>query len=422
MPHDLDDVPQLMDLDPNRPWYRIENAAGSGERSRAKVHLFDAIGGWFGVRAADFVRELNELDVDEIELRLNSPGGQVWDGIAIMNALRAHRARVEVHVDGIAASIASVIAMAGDDVIMSRGAQMMIHDGAMIVWGPAAAMHKAAGILDKISDNIAGVYAKRAGGEAADWRALMVAETWYNADEAVEAGLADRTEDSDDVGDAAASIEHQFDLSMFQYPGRDKAPAPLRREDLESARATYPAEGFSALLRMATGLAAHQPPATEPGSHHNQKEEAMSFDTLMAGLRERLGITDAETGEDAVLAALDGHLTDAQATATPPAGTVLIDQGVLNQLRNDAQDGREARAQQIADRRDRIIATAMQEGRISGASAEAFRSQLDKDEAGTVAILNSLPKDTVPVTEIGTSQGGDAEDALYRQIYPSKEA
>lgn len=421
MPHDEPQLQQLVEQ-VNRPWYRVENAANSGEKTRAKVHIFDAIGGWFGVRAKDLVKEINDLDVDEIEVRLNSPGGSVWDGTAIMNALRHHRARVEVYVDGIAASIASVIAMAGDEVIMSLGSQMMIHRGSTITWGNASDLRKDAAVLDKIDANIAGIYAARAGGDPADWLALMVAETWYNADEAVDAGLADRTDEPQDNDDADAAAA--FDLSIFHYAGRDRAPAPMRREDIAQARATYPAEGFSALLRMASTASAPNPPATEPGTQHHE-EEAVSFDTLMAGLRERLGITDAETGEDAVLAALDGRLTTQATTTQPPAGTMLIEEGVYNQMRADAAAGREARDQQIADRRDGIIATAMREGRITAHSADAFRAQLDANEDGTVAILATLPKNSaVPVDELGIGSAPDIDDALYEAAWPddTKEA
>lgn len=424
MPHDTDDVQtqKLLTQDPNRPWYRIENAAKTGEKTRAKVHIFDAIGGWFGVRAKDLVKEINDLDVDEIELRLNSPGGQVWDGIAIMNALRSHRATVEVHVDGIAASIASVIAMGGDQIIMSRGAQMMIHCGSTITWGNAADLRKSLVMLDKTDANMAGIYAARAGGEAADWLALMENETWYNAAEAVDAGLADIAEDSDigDDEDTSEDAAAQFDLSIYHHAGRSKAPAPLSARDIAHARATYTAEGFPALMRMATAGATHKPPA-EPGPPTNRKESAMT-DTLKAGISERLGITDAETDDAAILAALDERLT-AQSTTQPPAGTMLIEEGVYNQMRADAAAGREAREQQITERRDGIIATAMREGRISAHSAPSFRAQLDTDEAGTVAILNSLPEEAVPVSELGTSSADDSIDAEYSRYYPtSKEA
>lgn len=423
MPHDESQLQQLIEQ-ANRPWYRVEAAAKTGEKTRAKVHIFDAIGGWFGLRAKDLVKEINDLDVDEIEVRLNSPGGQVWDGIAIMNALRAHRATVEVHVDGLAASIASVIAMSGDRIIMSRGAQMMIHCGSTITWGNAADLRKDAAVLDKIDANIAGIYSARAGGDQADWLALMEAETWYNAAEAVDAHLADEAEDGDigaDDEDADEDVAARFDLSIYHHAGRSNAPAPLSARDIAHARATYSAEGFSALMRMATAVANHKPPATEPGTQH--KEEAVSFDTLMAGLRERLGIADAETGEDAVLAALDGRLT-AQTTTEPPAGTMLIEEGVYDQMRADAAAGREAREQQISERRDGIIATAMREGRITAHSAAAFRSQLDANEEGTVAILATLPANAVPVGELGVGRADDSIDAEYANYYPrtSKEA
>ena len=422
MPHDDNQLQQLLNQDPNRPWYRVENAAKAGEKTRAKVHIFDAIGGWFGVRAKDLVKEINALDVDELEVRLNSPGGQVWDGIAIMNALRAHRATVEVHVDGMAASIASVIAMGGDRIIMSRGAQMMIHCASTITWGNAAELRKDVAVLDKMDANIAGIYAARAGGEAADWLALMGAETWYNAAEAVDAGLADESEDSDIGADDVADATARFDLSIYNHAGRAQAPAPLNARDIAHARATYPAEGFSALLRMATASATHQPPATEPGTQ--QKEKQMSFDTLTAGLRERLGITDAETDENGILAVLDERLTAAAPTNTAPAGTTLIDTGVLATLQADAQSGREAREQQITERRDGIIAAAQREGRITAASAKEFRAMLDKDEAGAVALLATLPENSaVPVDEIGSSGGENAEDAEYRRYYnTTKEA
>ena len=144
----------------------------------------------------------------------------------------------------------------------------------------------------------------------------------------------------------------------------------------------------------------------------------MSFDTLTAGLRERLGITDAETDENGILAALDERLTATAPTNTAPAGTTLIDTGVLATLQADAQSGREAREQQITERRDGIIATAQREGRITGASATQFRAMLDKDEAGTVAILATLPENSaVPVDEIGSSSGENVEDAEYRRYY-----
>lgn len=137
-------------------------------------------------------------------------------------------------------------------------------------------------------------------------------------------------------------------------------------------------------------------------------------DTIKDGLRDRLGITDAEITDEALFAALDGRL--AQNSTNPPAGTMLIEEGVYSQLSADAAAGREAREQQITERRDRIIATAMSEGRITAHSAKTFRAELDTNEDGTVAILATLPKNAVPVTELGSASRGDADDALYDKV------
>ena len=210
-------------------WYRVTAAADDDE---ATIYLYDAVS-WFGVTADDFVRELAALQVATIQLRLNSPGGLVWDGVAIHNALREHPAAVHVHVDGVAASIASVIAMAGDTVTMGRGTQMMIHNPRAIVLGEADDMRKEAELLDRVADDIAGFYRERAGGTLAGWRERMAAETWYSAAEAVEAGLADQQ-----AGDAPEDVA-RHDLTGFKYAGREKAPAPgmSNRSRLIRARA-----------------------------------------------------------------------------------------------------------------------------------------------------------------------------------------
>ena len=137
------------------------------------------------------IAELRGITASQILLRVNSPGGSVTEGIAIANALRSHPASVTVQVDGIAASIASVIAMAGDRVRMMPNALLMVHDASGLCVGDAAEMIKMAELLDKISDNIASAYAARAGGTEAEWRQVMKEETWYRGEDAVEAGLAD---------------------------------------------------------------------------------------------------------------------------------------------------------------------------------------------------------------------------------------
>lgn len=198
-------------------WYRIKNEA-SGP---AEVYIYDEIG-YFGVTADSFVRDVKNIGADRIELHLNSPGGDVFDGIAIYNVIREHPAEVAVSIDGLAASAASFIAMAGDEINIARNAEMMVHDAHGVCVGNAADMRDLAERMDKVSDNIASIYAERTGATVAEWRERMLGETWYSAEEAVSAGLADS------IYGPASKIEadNSWDLSIFNYSGRDKAPAP----------------------------------------------------------------------------------------------------------------------------------------------------------------------------------------------------
>lgn len=213
-----------------RDWYRIVNKAGD-EDGTAQVYVYDEIG-YLGIGAQQFVDELGEITAERIDLHLNTPGGEVWDGLAIHNAIRRHKANVTVHVDGLAASIGSVIAMAGDRVVMGRGSQMMIHDALGICIGNAADMREMVELLDRASDSIAGLYAEKAGGTVDQWRNRMRDETWYFGPEALKAGLADEVVGAGEphgepaVTDQVPDRSDQWDLTIFRYPGRGKAPDP----------------------------------------------------------------------------------------------------------------------------------------------------------------------------------------------------
>lgn len=178
------------------PWYYIRNAAEEGGKadddSAAEIFIYDEIGGSFGVDANEFIQDLQNVKADNLTVRINSPGGSVIDAVAIYNALVQHPANVTCRVDSMAASAASIVAMAGDTVEMMVGSQLMIHDAMVADCGNAKELREIANWLDDQSDNIAGIYAERGRDKTADeWRALMLAETWMFADEAVELGLAD---------------------------------------------------------------------------------------------------------------------------------------------------------------------------------------------------------------------------------------
>lgn len=157
----------------------------------AKFYVYDVIGGW-DLDSAEFVRAVHAVESDVIDLHINSPGGFVYDAVSMFEALKAHPATVAVHVDGLAASAASFLAQAGDTVEIAGAGRMMIHDAQGIGIGGPADMREYADLLDSVSDDIAGIYAGRAGGKPATWRTAMTATTWYSATDAVDAGLADR--------------------------------------------------------------------------------------------------------------------------------------------------------------------------------------------------------------------------------------
>ena len=372
-------------------WCRVEAKAPTAEQAEtvAEVHIYDEIGYW-GTSAKDFAQQLAELDVDRIQLRINSPGGNAWDGVAIMNTLRRHRARVEVTVDGVAASAASLIAMAGDHIVMNRSSQMMIHDTSGMAWGNAATMRETADLLDKLSDSYADAYAKRAGGTRGQWREVMRAETWYTAEEATLAGLADEWDGSADSAAAA------FDLSRYTYAGRFEAPAPA--------------------LAVA---AHHEPPVSpEPGHSHPKKEDLVS-DNLKAGLRERLGITDADVADEAILAALDEALTEqAEApTARMPEGVVAIESAVVDGMRAELAELRTFREAKAEEDRAALVEAAVSDGRIPPARRDHWLAALAADEEGMAPVLASLAPGTVPLAEIGHSDDIEsAEETLYAKV------
>lgn len=208
-----------------RSWYRV-NAEDS---RKATIYIYDAIG-FFGIEANQLVQEIDQLDADEITLRINSPGGDVFDGAAIYNALERHPATIHSHIDGLAASMASLIALAGETVEMAENAFYMIHKPWSMALGTADDFRSEANLLDKIEGTAVGVYARRSGMSNEQITGLLAAETWYTAEEAREAGFIDKISGSDD------SRESRFDLSVFaNAPEQGDVDREITIREAESA-------------------------------------------------------------------------------------------------------------------------------------------------------------------------------------------
>jgi len=395
----------------------ITTPAPAGDGTVATIRMYgpiDSWGGYWGISTKDVGEVLDALpdSVSQIILRVNSPGGEVFEGVAILNMLRAHKASVTAVVDGLAASAASIIAVGCDETVMSPGTQMMIHSPSTIVWGNAAEMRKTADVLDGIEDSIIEVYTEKAG--VKDWAQLMADETWLTAAESVDLGLADRVAVVPDAGDATTVGEDEV---VIVVPDDDDV------EDDAGARVIR-------IAARATAAAPKPPDSTEPGIP-NRKESVVS-DDFKAGLRKRLGVTDANASDEELLAALDETLTEqadpaatevvVDITSNLPDGALIVDKATHEQLVADAAKGRQAMDTIDAQRRDAIITAALKDGRIAPAGKDSWRASLDENEERTKTLLDSMPKNTIPVAEIGHADGGieDADSALYAKFYQNE--
>ncbi len=378
----------------------------------ADVYVFDGIGGWLGVAASDFVKDVASLDVDELVLHLNSPGGIASDGVAIANVLRAHKAKVTVRVDGMAASAASVVAMAGDEIVMGIGSMLMVHDPWSGVVGDVADLAAETRALNALGDSLAATYAAKAGGTVEDWRAVMKAETWYTADEAVEAGLADRVAGPDEVATAkgaqvtpgassramwdawdSLAKTDRFDLSVFAYAGRAAAPAPVM-----PARTTPAAD------------------AARTDNREGGEPVATFSDEQLTNLRQQFGLAD-DADEQAIYDALTAPKVE-PAAAKPPKGVSMVEDAALADLQARASRGDAAFARQEREDREAKVEAAVKDGRIPPARRAAWISQLEAD-AGAESVLASLAPGLIPMVEMGHAgdEGDPDADALFATVF-----
>ncbi len=183
-------------------------------KGKAELFLYEEIGaGWMGgigaKEVADALKAAGTLS--EITVRINSPGGSVFEGVTIYNSLVRNSARVIIEIDGLAASIASIIAMAGDEVNMAANAMMMIHDPWVMAAGTAEDLRDQAELLDKVRGQLLSTYQNKTGGDLNDISEMMTAETWMTADEAIELGFIDNITNE-------LKVAAHFNLSQFKHP------------------------------------------------------------------------------------------------------------------------------------------------------------------------------------------------------------
>lgn len=397
----------------------VLNAVTDTENT-AELLIYGPIGGW-DVDAAEVAHRLVATEAETIKVRINSPGGSAFDGVAIMNALTGHRARVVVEVDGLAASAASVIAMAGDEVVMRPGSELMIHEAHVLAMGEAEDLRSVADMLDKTNASLAQVYADRAGGAVDTWREAMANETWFTADEAVEAGLADRV---DRRARPVTDAENSFDLvQVYAYAGRDKAPAPdiaaLRGTDDEE---TPDVDFIKAVAQelgadtddAATVLAALQEALAEQAGEPAEPE-APAEDEAPDEAAEPAEDAPGEEPEDSTPAEDD---EDPEPAAD--AGTVTLDEATYRDLLERAAAGDDAQASLRETEAAEAIDAAVADGRILAVRRADWIANYVTDPTDTKARIAALAPGRINRSESGHARStGTASDTLTARAQAS---
>jgi ATP-dependent protease ClpP protease subunit len=200
----------------------------------ATIYLHGVIGGFWGdIDETAFAKTLAGIDAETIHLRIDSPGGDVFAARAMMTAIAQHGAKVIAHVDGLAASAATGICMACDEVEISQGAGFMIHNAWTVAIGNKDDMIETAALLEKIDAGLVNDYARRTGKAAAEVTGWMDAETWFTADEAVENGFADRK-----VEVVKERSKNQWNLSAYEHAPQEQANTEVADEAVAAFRNT----------------------------------------------------------------------------------------------------------------------------------------------------------------------------------------
>lgn len=308
-----------------RKWFEICANAKSGG---GEVLIYDEIGpSFFGeetVSAKDFDAALKALgDVSQIILRVNSPGGNVYDALAIHNMLKAHPARVIARVDGIAASAASLIVMAADEIVMPENSFLLIHEPRMLAFGVAADLLAAAADLETIARTFVVAYAKRSGMKEADVAALMAEDRLMDAAEAASLGLADRTTET-------VRMAANFSLAKLPKAARERITAAMRGDERKKAMdAELDAEKTGLPPETTRQVAPQAPEPQAPPAAAAPIAVAVELEPAMA---ERLRAEYAEIAAVAAQATRLGVTVDAADAMRKGVSAAALRSSVLDEL------------------------------------------------------------------------------------------
>lgn len=446
-----------------RQWYRIERAAGAasedsgGSTTVAEVDVFvyGVIGGWWsGVDAKTFIKAIQGIDAKQLNIHISSVGGSVFEGLAIFQALRNHPARIVTYVDALAASSASIIAMAGDRRIVAPYASVMVHRAWTFTVGDDIELHKTADELGRLTKNMARIYANRSTSDATvdEWLDVMTEETWYYGEEAVEVGLMHEVqEDAEKTGDAAGNQAvvpdseddladddevarmNRYAMAFFGYTGRDRGTPPRMPSGSKSAaQVEGPTEPAAQAAPEVSGA--------EPEPDNRTEEDTLSTD--LSDISSRLGLTDDEPDQDAILAAIDELKAKADTPTEPePDPQAQAEAERMAALNEDLSQKVAMLAEQVqamgsqlaavnaekaAATKASVIQAAADRGKFTPADRAAWEARYDKSPEVTTEVLATIPDFTaVPMAMVGET--GPAEpsaeafnDGEYSRLFGEK--
>lgn len=406
----------------------------------------------YGVVGVDFTvatvsRQLEGLDGD-VTVTISSPGGDAFDGIAIANVLKAHDGVVNAQIIGLAASAASVIAFGGcDRVEISTMAEVMIHNAQIGTYGDCDDLEHAAGRLRTMNNTIAQVYASRAGGSVEFWLERMKAETWYSADEAVAAGLADAVFDfADDEVEQLVNKAGVITASndKAKYKGRSEAPDPVLCEvehmDFKDEirrligvdNSTEDSEIIAALVEVLNeqadsveesakvndeNVAESDSEASEDSEGVNTPKETENASEETTGANSGDSEEDSEeeteenTTEDTTENTEEENTEETEENTEDPEATgtgsseledvVAVDRGVFEDLKRRAALGDEAAENMKREKAQDLVSAAIHDGKVLAVKREALVDAAIDDFEGVKAHLDSLEAGIIPVVEKG---------------------
>ncbi len=367
----------------------------------AVLEIYGEIGGW-GVTAQDVAAALSDVEGDLL-VRCSSPGGDAFEGVAVMNLLRAFEGTVTGVIEGYAASAASIVMTGGcDHLIMRPSAELMIHNAWTWGDGDSSDLRRVADDLDRMNAKMAEIYAERSGGDPVSFLEAMARETWYTADEAVAAGLADEVRDGRDAPvpvQSAARVR-----ASFKYRGRAEAPAPVLGADMnlkmfaQRLGCAEDADEATVLAALDEALA-EQAAAEEPAEVPEETPEETPVESEKKKEEASEESEESEEGES------ESDLV------------VTIDAAALEELREQAAYGAAARARDEQAGREEVIDAAIRDNRISVSARARWLAAMEADPEGTREKLSRIPKDLIPRAELGhNSAQGDA--TITKKIAP----